>query len=116
MAEHPHGDLRRYRYGRCRCAPCRAANAERARQFRRDVAYGRHRPDVDAAPVREHVNGLRAAGLSVAQIALRAGVQMGVVNALLYGRPHRGEPPSRKLRPVNADKLLAVQARVRVVA
>lgn len=109
MALHPHGDINRYRRESCRCPECRAANAAEGRRRRRLIAYGQYRPDADAAPIREHVNNLRAAGLTVKGIAELAGVKQGVVNQLLYGRPSNGEPPSRRLRPWNADKLLAVQ-------
>lgn len=110
MALHPHGHINRYRYSRCRCNRCRAANAAAARQRRRDIAYGRYRGDVDAGPVREHVQRLRAAGISVPIIAELAGVRCSLVETLLYGRPGRGQPPTRKMRAANAAKLLAIRA------
>lgn len=116
MALHPHGDVNRYRHGGCHCTPCRAAHAAAARQRRREIAYGWRRPDTDAAPVRAHVQELRRAGMTIRAVASAADVKVGVVNALLYGRPSQGEPPSRKLRAVNADKLMAVRAEAWAVA
>ena len=48
-------------------------------------------------------------GLTAAAVAELAGVRHGVVDLLLYGRPSRGQPPSRQIRTVNAERLLAVQ-------
>ena len=109
-ALHPHGHVNRYRHGNCHCDRCKAAHAAAARQRRRDKAYGRYRGDVDAEQVRLHVQELRAAGVSVPIIAELAGVNVWVVEVLLYGRPSRNQPPTRKMRAVNADKLMAVRA------
>lgn len=109
-ALHPHGHVNRYRHGDCHCDPCKAANAAAARKRRREKAYGQYRGDVDAEPVRLHVEQLRAAGVSVPIIAELAGVNVWVVKTLLYGRPACNVPPTRKMRAVNADKLLAVRA------
>lgn len=106
----PHGTPRRYRYGPCHCNLCRAANAAAARQRRRDKAYGRYRPDVDAEPVRRHVRKLREAGLRLPQIAALADLNRSTVATLLQGRPPQGVPPTRKMRAVNADRLLAIRA------
>lgn len=110
MTTHPHGDARRYRYSKCRCDKCRAANAREMNLYRMRVASGQHRPDVDAEPVRRHVQRLRREGLGVQRIAQLAGVSGQVLQALLYGHPSLGLPPSRKMRAANADKILAVHA------
>jgi len=107
---HPHGDPRRYRYGKCRCTKCRAANAREMNLYRMRIASGQHRPDVDAEPVRRHVQRLRREGLAVQRIAQLAGVSGQVLQALLYGHPSLGLPPTRKMRAANAEKILAVHA------
>jgi hypothetical protein len=53
-----------------------------------------------------------AAGMGVPRIQQVSGVTKGVLIRLVYGCPGRGEPPSRKIRPGNAAKLLALRAPV----
>ncbi len=67
---------------------------------------------VDAGPVREHVARLRRDGLGVRRIAQVAGVSHGVVSRLVYGSPHRGMGPSRRVRAEHAAVLLAVRPRL----
>lgn len=114
--KHPHGTANGYRVDGCRCARCRAAHAKAIQAYRLAIEEGTHRPDVAAGPVREHVNDLRAAGMKVASIAGRAGVSVGMLNDLLYGKPSQGRPPTPKMRPGNADRLLAVQPGRRIEA
>ncbi|MEV0382332.1 hypothetical protein [Nonomuraea sp. NPDC050643] len=118
MADHPHGNPNRYRYGPdendqpgkgCRCRSCTAANTRSMNMYRLALATGRHQRDVDAKPVRRHVRKLQAAGMGTLRIAQLAGVSHQVVRALLYGVPSIGLPPTRRLRPRNAARLLAVR-------
>ncbi|TYB69675.1 hypothetical protein FXF51_05810 [Nonomuraea sp. PA05] len=111
MAEHPHGSAHRYRSGGCRCPRCTAAHARAQNVYRLAVKTGDHRPDAEAEKVRRHVQTLRDAGMSLRQIAIAAGVSKGVVDALIYGVPSQGRRRSSRIRPANADKLLAVQPR-----
>lgn len=114
-----HGTPGRYRHGPdendqpgrgCRCRLCSNAACKTAKRYRLSVQSGRHRPMVDAQPVREHVAKLYAAGLPYNSIATLAGVPIGLLQRLMYGRPASGELPSKVMRPENADALLAVRA------
>jgi transcriptional regulator with XRE-family HTH domain len=108
-ARREHGSFARYRAG-CRCRACRAANAAVVRHRRRQQAYGRWLPLVDAEPVRAHVRGLQERGLGFERVAQLAGVSVRTVAYLLYGAPSKGLPPSRRIRPDSARALLAVRA------
>lgn len=111
-ARHEHGTRLGYILDRCRCLPCAAANSDYERLRRRQRAYGRTLAGwVDAEPVRAHVHALQAAGLGWQTISKRAGVHNGAVSKLLYGRRRedgRVEPPTRRINPDMARKLLAV--------
>lgn len=96
------------------------AERERRREWKRNAArqqaYGRWQPWVDAAPVRAHVQALRAAGVGRDRIADLAGVPRSTMNGLLYGRPAIGQPPTQKMRPDTAAKLLAVRPSIGLLA
>lgn len=91
----------------CRCAACTAANRAHSRHRNRMIVYGRWQPYTDAGPVRLHIQALRAAGLGRRRIARLAQVSDSAVANLLYGKP--GRPPTRRLRPQTAAKLLAIR-------
>jgi transcriptional regulator with XRE-family HTH domain len=110
-----HGSLARHSSG-CRCAPCRAAGAAWQRNRHRQQAYGRWQPYVDAEPARAHVRELMAAGLGCSRVAELAGVNRRMIGHLLYGAPHKGAPPTRRIRPRHAAALLAVQPTLDVLA
>lgn len=83
----------------------REAAARQARRRRRLQAYGQWHPFVDAAPVRDHVQAVRATGMSCAGIVRYTGVNFGTIDHLLYGKaPY---PPAAKIRTENAQALLA---------
>lgn len=104
MSGHPHGSRKRYLHGGCRCTPCRRANTAYQANRRRLHAYGR--PGfVPAAPVRDHVRQLMAAGLPKHRIAAAAGVAEGTLSRLLYA-PHAH---TRQVRRETAQRLLAVR-------
>jgi hypothetical protein len=75
---------------------------------RRQIAYGRWQPFVDAEPVRRHVRSLMGAGLSRRRIPELAGVPDATVGRLLYGKA--GKPPSKLIRAEAAEKILRVRA------
>lgn len=108
--QRPHGSNAKYVFDKCRCTDCHAANRREANHRNRQIAYGRWQPYVDAQPVREHVQTLLDAGLGWHRVADLAGVSRGTVEKLLYGARYRGLTPSKRIRPENADKLLAVKA------
>ncbi|RLU79260.1 hypothetical protein CTZ27_37080 [Streptomyces griseocarneus] len=77
------------------------------RRMRRQQAYGRWQALVDAGPVRDHVNLLRASGLGNRRIAELAGITPSVLSRLLYSMS--GKPPLTKVQRSTADKLLAIR-------
>jgi hypothetical protein len=107
--KHRHGTTEAYKRDRCRCAECRTARVAEAAHRRRQLAYGRWQPFVDAEPVRQHVRVLMAQGMGWQRIAGAAGVATSSMQRLLYvtsGRP----APSRKIRADSAAAILAVSA------
>jgi plasmid maintenance system antidote protein VapI len=118
--EHKHGETGTcYVIHKCRCDACRAAQASRESRRNRLKAYGRYDNGlVDAAPVREHVEALRAAGMGYKTIGKRAGVGATAVRSLIYGRedylpgggvgPRHGEVKKRVARRV-AEAILALE-------
>lgn len=109
QARHMHGTRVAYVKDRCRCAACTAANTAASNTRHRQQTFGRWAPFVDAAPVREHVHQLRAAGIGTDQIAALAGVSPSHVRALIYPT-HAGRPPISRVRPATADRVLSVTA------
>ena len=103
----PHGRTK-YVVEKCHCDTCRDDHIEYERHRRRMRAYGRE-AYVDATPVRQHVNQLRASGMGWKTIAQCAGVRSSVMWKLLYGDPQRNLAPSKRVRPTTAEKILAVQ-------
>lgn len=98
-----HGTRSAYVGARCRCDNCRSANTATAADRRRTIAYGRWHPFADAAPVREHIARLRAAGMGIDQVAALAGVGGGTVRQLVYGN-------TGQVRTATAAAILAVPA------
>lgn len=96
----------------CRCAGCTAQNSAYNCRWSRLSGYdGVASTDlIDAAPVREHVQRLLNAGMGTRAIAAAANVDRKRVTTLLSGRPERGTPPTRRLRPDTAAALMAVTA------
>jgi transcriptional regulator with XRE-family HTH domain len=96
----------------CHCDDCteanRVANANRNRQ----IAYGQWQPFTDAAPVRQHMQELSAAGIGRRRMMALTGISSGSLTKLLYGQ--RGSPPSSKIRTETAEKILAIQPETEV--
>jgi hypothetical protein len=99
---HPGPSRACYSAHRCRCFGCRVANANYEYDRQRRNASGRS-DLVDAAPVLEHLEQLRRAGVGRRQIAAAAGVSPTVLQKLL-----RTERPTRRVRRDTADRILAV--------
>lgn len=68
------------------------------------IQEGRWQPYVSAQPVRDHVNAIRATGMSAGRISERTGVGVGTLNVLLFGG--HGYPPADQIRKESADILL----------
>lgn len=105
---HDHGTIGRYAQDKCRCAACSEAKHDYDRNRKRQIAYGRWNAFADAGPVREHVRSLMRFGIGWRTVADHAGVSHETVKRLLYGKPTRGQPPTRRMLPRTADALLAV--------
>jgi len=86
----------------------RQSHAAYEQYRRKQVAYGRWQPYMDAEPVRAHVRALMAAGVSRRRIAVLAGVHEATIGRLLYGRTDRA--PSGQVRTASARALLSVRA------
>jgi hypothetical protein len=103
-----HGTLARYVVDHCRCQPCRNANRVYENNRTRQIAYGRWQPYVNAEPVRAYARALMEFGIGSRRLAGLAGVPTGVMSKLIYGGPGT-RPPSRRVRPATAAKILAVK-------
>lgn len=81
----PHGGVR-YRHHGCRCDTCRAGHAfdQQRWKVRRARADGPLR--LEAKPVAAQIDQMRAAGLTIPQIALLAGLPRTTVVNVLRGR------------------------------
>lgn len=79
--DHPHDATSNCYCGhKCRCVPCRAANAARGRTMKRLKAYGRYdRQKHPVAPVLVHIIQLQRFGYSYDQIARAAGVEARMI-------------------------------------
>lgn len=83
----PHGTLARYRRrpDPCRCSKCRAAARRNAKLRVFNRARGRATM-VDATPVREHIERLRAAGIGLRTLATRTEVSHSALFCIVSGR------------------------------
>jgi hypothetical protein len=103
-----HRNLTCYTDYRCRRPEC----VERRNQWQRDLRRKQRegRPAlIDAKPVREHIQTLQAAGISVYRIALMAGVNDWTVRAFLPSSSGR-RARKHSTTPEIARKILAVTA------
>lgn len=116
IAQHQHGTYTAYTLDRCRCRPCRDANSAFNLKRNRAQAYGRYTGLVDAQPAREHLLHLRANGISNKQAAKLAGISNSTIGYIVYGRTERNNPPSARIRPDVAAKILAVQPGIQNMA
>jgi DNA-binding CsgD family transcriptional regulator len=109
----PHGPDQCHRI-QCYAPPCKertqSYRAAHARHSRRQRAYGRWNPYVDAGPVRDHVAILRASGMGLDRIAELSQVARKSLVSLTSGV--EGRPPSRHTRTTTAQKLFAVRPNV----
>jgi hypothetical protein len=83
----------------------RLVHAQYETNRRRQIAYGRWEPYVDAEPARQHVKWLMGQGVPFAKIL----PIYPNVAALVYGRPAIGQPPTQRIRPDAERALLAIQ-------
>lgn len=100
-----HGYSGYNRHG-CQCNTCRVEYSAYRRRVRRQKAYGRWQPFVDAQPVRDHARALMAVGVGWRRIAELADVSGNCANRLLYSRG--AKPPVQKVRTDVAARILAI--------
>ncbi|WP_230854505.1 hypothetical protein [Arthrobacter terrae] len=98
---HEHGTRGMYGYHRCRCAPCRTANRDYNRE---NTKYRPRRQMVDADLVRARIAKLRAAGLTLGEIADMCAVNSKVIDFAVHGRN------GRKPKTVQASTFRALNA------
>jgi len=100
---HPHGTRARYVSGRCRCEPCRAANAAHRRQRARAVAAGDTRGLVSSDRARAHLAALRATGVGARSVSAASDVALSIVRAVASGK-------ATNIRAHTERRILAVDA------
>ncbi len=105
---HGHGTREAYVLDICRCPECRQANAAAEQERRREIAYGRWQPFVDAEPARQHLRALSERGIGLRRAAQLSGVAYTTLATLLYGAPSAQAAPSRQIRQDTACRLLAL--------
>jgi hypothetical protein len=105
-----HGTVSGYKYRGCKCLACCDAYSAYLRNSRRQRAYGRWQPLVDAAPVREHLEGLHARGMTWEQISRVSGIPAVELRRLRIQMGSH-QPPER-IRRERAQLLLAVEFNV----
>lgn len=111
-----------YNTHRCGCEPCRVRNADRKRLRRRLLAYGRPTTTmVDPGPAREHIAHLREFGMGSRTIAAHAGLDLGRVSLLIWGRRSRAAGTGgliipRRIERATADAILAIKPDVALLA
>lgn len=119
-SDHRHGENTVcYLHHGCGCDNCRAAQAQRASDRRRLLAYGRYTSGlVDAAPVREHLDYLRRSGMGVRTIEAVAGIPRITLQGIIWGRTKKGMPriPAQRVRSTTAATLLALQPTLDLLA
>lgn len=111
VTDRPHGVRAKYVAEKCRCDDCRKAHRdyENARNRRRaEERWGVRGPDiVDAAPVRQHIQALQAAGMGYKRIAAAAGVSASRVGQLAGVTAPK--TPNTRVHATTAAKILAVR-------
>ena len=93
----------------CRCPICSTAKYRAVKKTRYRRALAGAPLSTDAEPVRQHVNKLRAAGLSVRTIAERANVPYTTLCPIIWGEPAAGVPPRERVLVRTANALLKVR-------
>jgi hypothetical protein len=72
------------------------------------MAYGQWHPYVEAGPIREHVQQLRASGLGIERVLVLTGIGSGTLRRLIYGDSRTGVPVER-IRTTTAQLLLSLR-------
>lgn len=105
----PTSGLSGYKTHGCRCPDCTGACREREAHRSRMIAYGRWQPFVDAEPVRQHLLGLRAAGVGIKRVATLSGLTTFTIRRV-------SKPTTDRVSRQTANLILAIQAGPAVMA
>jgi hypothetical protein len=63
---------------------------------------------VDATPTRDHIVVLREAGVGLSRITQLTGIARQTIQAILRGRPERGNRPAQQVKRDTAERILAL--------
>lgn len=110
------GTRSRYNQKDCRCKDCREAQRAYHADRRRQVAYGRWNPWVDAEPARKHLQDLQAAGVGRRRIGELTGLDQANIWRIQHGQPKRGKQPPKQIRQATAEAILSVSASLEMLA
>lgn len=81
---HQHGTITCYIQHRCHCQPCRDANSARARQDRRQKAYGTYQRRYESVvPTQRRLQALARIGWSAVKVAAGTGMSVEVTQRIL---------------------------------
>lgn len=104
---HRHGSRVAYVRDRCRCGPCRAANAAATASARKNRTLGEPLDLVDAEVTRSRLRRLRQGGLGIHRISALSGVAPSHIRELLRIRPD-GQPAVSRVRRATADRVAEI--------
>lgn len=82
---HQHGTYLAYKSDGCRCVPCSTAMSRRNKGDRLNKVRGKNNPSVSAARTRTHLHELKAAGVSVREVARRTGYSKSLLERISRG-------------------------------
>ena len=77
--------------------------------MQRRARYGYQCSFVNAAPVRQHVAALGAAGIGLRRLAQLSGVSRSALTCLVNGRSERGSGPNKRVSAATAQAILAIE-------
>lgn len=102
----------------CRDDACRAGQADRARERRREMAYGAYtRRHVPAGPTREYLEYLGRCGMGTRAVEEASGVARATIAGIRWGRKIGDRTvPAKRVRMSTAAKLMAVEPRLELLA
>lgn len=105
--KHEHGTRSSYVTCKCRCDECREAARKDARQYEKQIAYGRSKAhQVDAEPARKHLKRLLRRGWGIRLVAQETGVGVSTLQRVLYGHPSKGVKVAKTVKAESSEKIL----------
>lgn len=119
--DHEHGaSTRCYLQHGCRDRACRDGQAKRARERRRQLAYGTYtRGRLPVAPVRAHLEYLARYGMGAEVVSTITGIPIATLGGIRWGRRSRktGEMvPTQTVTRAHSKAILALQPELHLLA